>query len=161
MKVFKTKLFFFILGVLVTFTSTVFAYSYLAEEVGFSPTDTNWVVDNTQDALDDLYDLNKYSVRETLSIRSQSCTANGYIMNIKNGTYKRGDQIDGEHILLRVSGQNYLIYANSNGVYYYQNYTIGEPTLSKEVLSGTFSKGDLILTTPAYCTNNYFYTVSY
>ncbi len=160
-KIFKNRFFFFILGVLVTITSTALAYTYLAEDVGFTPTDTEWVVDNTQDALDDLYDLNKYSVRETLSIRSQQCAANGFMVNFKDGLFKRGDEIEGKYIKLTLSNQNYLVYANANGVFYYQSHTIGDPTTSKQVLSGTFAKGDLILTTPAYCTNNYFYIISY
>ena len=54
MKNLITKLFFFILGALVMGISAVFAYSYIAEEVGFTPTDTEWNVDNTKDALDNL-----------------------------------------------------------------------------------------------------------
>ena len=51
---------FFILGVLVI-TSTVFAYSYVASEIGYTPTDDNWDVDNTKDALDSLYEnINSY-----------------------------------------------------------------------------------------------------
>ena len=160
-KIYKSRLFFFILGVLVMVTSTVFAYSYFAQDIGFTPTDTNWTVDNTKDALDDLYDLNKYAVRETLSIRAHSCAANGFMMNFKNGTYKRGDELEGEYIKMTLSGQNYYIYANTNGVFYYQNYDWGDPTTSKQINSAKFNKGDLILTTPAYCSNNYFYTISY
>ena len=37
--------------------SSVLAYSYVAQEVGFTPRDTAWHVENTKEALDDLYDL--------------------------------------------------------------------------------------------------------
>ncbi len=53
----KSRLFFFMLGVLVCSISAVFAYSYFAQNVGFTPADyENWNVDNTKDALDSLYD---------------------------------------------------------------------------------------------------------
>ncbi len=54
-RAFKGKVFFFVLGVLVSVTSTVFAYSYLAQEIGFTPTDNEWEVDNVKDAIDDLH----------------------------------------------------------------------------------------------------------
>lgn len=49
-----SKLFIFIMLVLIFSISAVFAYSYLAGDVGFTPKDSNWDVDNTKDALDDL-----------------------------------------------------------------------------------------------------------
>ena len=52
---FKEKIFFIIIGAFVISTSATFAYSYIAQDVGFTPTDNSWNVDNTKDALDDLY----------------------------------------------------------------------------------------------------------
>lgn len=54
-KIFKNRLFIFILGVLMTSVS-VYAVSYLATDVTYSPKDTNWRVDNVHDALDELYE---------------------------------------------------------------------------------------------------------
>ena len=53
-KIFKSKIFFLVVISFISL-SVVFAYSYLAEEVGFTPTDNTWDVDNTKDALDDLH----------------------------------------------------------------------------------------------------------
>ena len=46
-----------IVGICLGLTLSVLAYSYLAQEVGYSPTDTEWNVDNTKDAIDDLRDV--------------------------------------------------------------------------------------------------------
>ena len=45
----------FLVGALIFSISAVFAYPYLAQNVGFTPSETTWNVDNTKDALDDLY----------------------------------------------------------------------------------------------------------
>ena len=56
-KLFKNKLFFFILLTLIIFgTGVALAYSYLADEVGFTPKDSNWHVDNVDAALDSFTD---------------------------------------------------------------------------------------------------------
>ena len=57
-RILNSKLFFFILGALVFGTvSAVFAYSYTADQIGFTPIDTNWNVDNNKAALDWLYNF--------------------------------------------------------------------------------------------------------
>ena len=53
-KILNKKTVFFILLALVFSVSAVFAYSYLAQEIGFTPNDPEWNVDNTKDALDEL-----------------------------------------------------------------------------------------------------------
>ncbi len=60
-KLFKSKMFFFILGVLVIVTSTVFAYNYVAQEIGFTSNDSNWKnpnntdIENVSQVLNNLY----------------------------------------------------------------------------------------------------------
>ena len=55
-KIFKSRLFFFILGALIFGSiSVVLAYSYFAQDVGFTPTDSEWNVEDSKEALDDLY----------------------------------------------------------------------------------------------------------
>ncbi len=60
-KIFKSKIIFLILVSFISI-SAVFAYSYIASDVGYTPTDTEWNVDNTKDALDDLYDVTRQCV---------------------------------------------------------------------------------------------------
>ena len=55
----KINIIFFTINVILFLSVSVFAYSYLAQEVGYSPTDTEWNVDNTKDAIDDLRDVAK------------------------------------------------------------------------------------------------------
>ena len=58
-KLIRTKLFYLVLGVTIAIGITsVFAYTILAPDVGFTPKDNNWEVENTKEALDSLYDLN-------------------------------------------------------------------------------------------------------
>ena len=53
----KRDVFSFILGaIFFGGIATVFAFSYFAPDVGFTPKDDTWEVDNVKDALDDLYD---------------------------------------------------------------------------------------------------------
>ncbi len=54
--IFKSKLFFVILGALVFSTSVALAYSYIAEEIGFTPIDNEWEVENVDQGLESLYD---------------------------------------------------------------------------------------------------------
>lgn len=55
-RVFKNPIIMFILGAL-TFggMGTIFAYSIISSNVGFTPKDTSWNVDNAEDALNYLY----------------------------------------------------------------------------------------------------------
>ena len=55
--IFNIKLLIFILGALMIGVSAAFAYSYVANEIGFTPDNNKWNVDNEKDALDDLYSL--------------------------------------------------------------------------------------------------------
>lgn len=54
-KIINSKFFYFLLGTLIAGgISVVFAYSLIANDVGFVPHDSTWEVDNVKDALDDL-----------------------------------------------------------------------------------------------------------
>ena len=54
-KVLKNPIFTFILGfVIAVGMTTVFAYSYFAPDVGYTPRDNTWNVDNVKSAIDDL-----------------------------------------------------------------------------------------------------------
>ena len=65
-RLFKSRIFFFILGVLVTITSTVFAYDIIASNIGYTPLASTFIkhngdaITNTSEALDELY--NKFNV---------------------------------------------------------------------------------------------------
>ena len=56
-KIFKNPFLTFILGVVLTIGITsVFAYSFLADNVEFHPSDTNWEVNDVNQALNNLHD---------------------------------------------------------------------------------------------------------
>ena len=55
-KLFKSRIFFFVLGAVMFSTVSVFAYSLLAQDVGYNPKDDDWDVDNVSNALDELRD---------------------------------------------------------------------------------------------------------
>ena len=103
--IFKTKIPYFILGVLVAITSTVFAYSYLAPDVGFTPTDTTWSVSNVKSALDSLRNEHKF---EHLS----NNFLNGSIYGIYNSSslaLYSGASRDGDYISLNSNNALYSI----------------------------------------------------
>ena len=53
----KSRIVCYFLGILTILgVVSVFAYTYNASDVGFTPTDEYWQVDRTDTALDDLYD---------------------------------------------------------------------------------------------------------
>ncbi|MBR1416344.1 MAG: hypothetical protein IJ572_00810 [Bacilli bacterium] len=70
----KTKVFYYILGV-ITFgsISAVFAYNLAANQVGYTPKDNTWNVSDTKEALDDLY--KRYVEREVVLWTNPSPTA--------------------------------------------------------------------------------------
>lgn len=58
----KTKIFYFVLGVTIAVGITsVFAYSIFAPDVGFTPTDDTWDVEDVGGALDNLYETARCS----------------------------------------------------------------------------------------------------
>ena len=67
-KILKSRMFSFFLGALMfCFLSVVFAYSYIASDIGFDSLDQTWNVDNVRDALDYLKHnqiYGKYSLTE-------------------------------------------------------------------------------------------------
>ena len=96
--IFKTKLFFIILGVFVCITSTVLAYSYVAQEIGFTSSDDEWDVENTKEALDDLHSkMNSLAYKKvcrfidtTYSRNSNNHLSSGtkYECEVANNTFK-------------------------------------------------------------------------
>ena len=58
-KVFKNPIFTYILGFVTALSITsVLAYSTIADDVGYTPTDDTWDVEDVSAALDDLYEKN-------------------------------------------------------------------------------------------------------
>ena len=56
-KIFKSRIFSFVLGAIIFGgIGVTSAYTLFANNIGFTPRDTTWEVDNTKKALDDLYD---------------------------------------------------------------------------------------------------------
>ena len=52
----KSRIMFLIIGIAISFGfGAAFAYSIIASDVGFTPTDTQWEVENVSSALDDIY----------------------------------------------------------------------------------------------------------
>ena len=92
-KILKSRFFFFILGALVMGISAVFAYSYMASDIGFTPDDNNWDVENVDEALESLYSdgaiaLKKICVyvNNTYSYDTSSKTSPGnkYLCNVSD-----------------------------------------------------------------------------
>lgn len=54
-RIIKNPIFTFILGIILTSSITVVAYTTLAKDIGYTPKDNTWEVDNVKDAIDQLY----------------------------------------------------------------------------------------------------------
>ena len=76
-KILISRLFFFILGALIFGLSAVFAYSYISTDVGYTPLDNTWEVDNVKDALDDLHlELDIYNNRGYKNLTTTTVSSN-------------------------------------------------------------------------------------
>ena len=68
-KILFSKLFIFLLGVVVTSTSIVFASNYIASDIAYTPKDSNWHVSNVAEAINSI-ELSKtsdnYSIDERI-----------------------------------------------------------------------------------------------
>ncbi len=53
-KVLTSKILYIFIGIIIASTFSVFAYSYLAKNISFTPKDKNWNVNNIEDALNSL-----------------------------------------------------------------------------------------------------------
>ena len=85
-KLIKSRLLYFILGVVVSIDITsVFAYDLLANSVGYNPTDTTWKktdgsnIENVSEALDDL--------RDTCALEALDLSYGPFEMGSRSGYY--------------------------------------------------------------------------
>lgn len=70
-KIIKNPILTFVLGALIFGgIGVVSAYTILASDIGYTPKDTTWEVDNVEDAIDDLY--SKVSEPITMELYSDS-----------------------------------------------------------------------------------------
>ena len=102
---FKSKIFYFILFAFILSISAVFAYSYVATDVGFTPTDTAWNVKNVSSALNSLRN-------EHIFEHFSDSFLNGSMFGVyesKNVTVYSGGSRVGEYISLNSYGALYAI----------------------------------------------------
>ena len=87
----KVNIIFFIINVILFLSVSVFAYSYLAQEVGFTPADSdNWDARNTKDALDDLRKDIPYHLSYDILLKQEkeSSYQTSYIVKDEDTNYK-------------------------------------------------------------------------
>ncbi|MBR1416360.1 MAG: hypothetical protein IJ572_00890 [Bacilli bacterium] len=130
-KLFKSKLFVFILGVTsVIGITSVFAISYsiIANDVGFTPKDNSWEVENTKEALDDLH--NKIN---SMAFRRVCTYANNDYSQDKSDLYAVGTQYEcdpGDGILRNF----YILNVNGEVIKLIMQHNLTEKT-SKKVMT--------------------------
>ena len=88
----KSNIFSFMLGAIIFGgIGTVFAYTILAKDVGYTPKDTTWKVDNVKEAIDDLYNKTNKEIlnRYTVSLRAGTSFTNDVetLLNFSGSTY--------------------------------------------------------------------------
>ena len=106
-KITKSDIFFFTLGALVfSSISVVFAYSINATNVGITPTETSWQVDNVYDALEYIHDVD---LEILMSLSSDKF----------NGTYKQAHGTSSNNLTSNFTKGTYFImlyYSYGGGV---------------------------------------------
>ena len=92
-KIIRNPLFTFVLGAII-FSSVVgvVAYNYNAKDISYTPKDSNWNVDNVEDAIKDLKNNKGYSSLEFVK-NSSVLTSNGATSKSENITLEKGNYI--------------------------------------------------------------------
>jgi len=142
-KMIGSRVFSFILGALIFSGMTVFAYSISSKDISFTPSDSNWEVDNVEDAMNSLYEnasgykyqdfLNNASsyhsviAGSSLSVLSPA-TKSGSVVTIPAGGWQYGPYISLSSGCYRVMvfGSN----LDNNGLTYKVSYNDGNGVLT-------------------------------
>ena len=124
-KIFKSRIFTFILGaILFGGIGVVSAYTIFANDIGYTPKDTIWKVDNVKDAIDDLYSKADNSTQEIIFC------AHTWGNNVKGGSNIAFANYN--YRKFKIKSFNYL--ANSNAEFYFtdSNYNTIPAEINKE-----------------------------
>lgn len=84
-KIFKSRIFSFILGAVIFSGISVCAYSLSSNDISFTPENNNWQVSNVEEAVNDLYD--KSNLGDLEIIMSKGNVANGTTITTEVGSY--------------------------------------------------------------------------
>ena len=152
----KVNLISFILGIIVAGgIGTVFAFSFLAPDVEFTPYDNSWNVDNVKSALDDLY--NRVNVLPFTEAFSGNSYYTAYMPNNLSVNY--GGSKTSSLITLGVEGSvQYGPYSSVAGGCYLVLYTGGNldnPDLVLDIFDNQHKV--TILPTPVHKHNEFAY----
>ena len=110
-KIFKSRIFCFLLGVVLSCgITTALAFAYLAPDVGFTPKDDKWEVDDVKEALDSLHG----SIWDMGSFETTIYNQNLGQLTAKNTSITLNK---GNYIILATADLGYNTTTESNGVY--------------------------------------------
>ena len=123
----KSNIFAFILGALIFGGIVgVSAYTIFADDIGYTPKDTNWEVDNVKDAIDDLYrNIIKGEILYEETIR-----------DVSSLTLKSYEFTENRNAILIVSASH----GNDDNSYYHQ---LNTPTISNGEMIELYKIGAL------------------
>ena len=102
-KILNSEIFFFILGAII-FSSigVVFAYSITASNIGFTPREVTWNVNNVSSALDDIHDV---SIEKLMALKSSDV----------KGTYRQAHGTSNYSLSANFSKGKYFVFAIRSG----------------------------------------------
>ena len=156
-RIIKNPIFTFILGIILTSSITVVAYTTLAKDIEYTSKDTTWEVDNVKDALDDLYTKSNskvFSIGETYrrslyadnrgdKTANLELEAGNYICSANYGNAS----VSGQVSVLKQSGQfiNISNCDNYNELSNYQNYQTAKEVYNNLIFS------DVLVGKTFYC----------
>ena len=140
-KILNIKIFYFILGVIVSCGITsALAYSFFADDVGYSSSDTTWSASTVQEAIDDLHDkllINYSSFKMVSSNKVTVEVGKKYLISVAvmSGTDQRfAPSISGGANVLATTDQ--IISKSWSGMITYSRAFIVESTDTTITLSG-------------------------
>ena len=153
-KIFKSRVFAFVLGALLFGSiGVVSAYTILANDIGYTPSDTTWEVDNVKDAIDELYikkQLSSVSLAGKESITGNTTMTYTFQEDIELGlvivsaSNNINDTSYYTATIQSLSSGNYSSLDNSTSSFYLDEKTLGGHRSQVYVIEGV--KKDAILT---------------
>ena len=140
-KLIKSRLFAFVLGALIFGSiGVVSAYTIFANDIGYTPSDSTWKVDNVKDAIDELYTEANNNLSVRFGIYNNSTLSMFYVMD-----FKKYENFEVSEMDCANSGSGHFQISNAN----WTSTIDGE--LNKKYKTADFSQLNLYSNGNYYC----------
>lgn len=139
-KIFKSRVFAFVLGALLFGSiGVVSAYTILANDIGYTPSNTTWEVDNVKDAIDDLYTK---ANNQKVATQVATLTTQGATYTMQNDGYIIGSIVgegQGAYAVIFFSETEIAISENGSSVRQVSLFAPKDTVISTRSSYGTYN----------------------